>query len=358
MTTTCQQGLAPAQNAESASRGAVGVNPDDHSAPMTWTVETAERLDAFLIRNLEGRGHSRVEVQGWIQDGRVAVARDGGAPGDQTPRVLKRSYKLKAGDVVTATPPPPPPPPEPLRAEDLAVPLIYQDAALLVLNKPAGLTVHPGAGNRHGTLVSALMHISPGELSSVGGEERPGIVHRLDKDTTGVIVVARTDAAHRELARQFHDREVKKTYLALTHGVPRKAKGVIDAPLGRHPKDRKRQAVVEGGRAAQTAYTTREAWARHAFVELRPKTGRTHQIRVHLKSLGTPILADATYGRSAAFTTRDAGIQEAPTRALLERHALHAASLSFNHPTSGERLTFEAPLPADMQATLAALRTA
>lgn len=328
--------------------------PTDEVASQVWLVEEASRLDAFLTDKLADAGHSRAEIQGWISDARVRVTR---AASSEAPSKLKRSTKLHEGDTVTVDVPPPPPPPEPLRAEDLAVPIIYQDEAILVLHKPAGLTVHPGAGQRHGTLVSALLHISAGRLSSVGGEERPGIVHRLDKDTSGVIVVARTDMAHRNLSKQFHDRVVKKRYVAIVDGVPRRSEGTIDAALGRHPKDRKRQAVVEGGRSARTDYTVSEAFARHAFLELRPETGRTHQIRVHLKSIGTPIVADATYGRRPAFTTEDAGLG-GEAEVLLERHALHAARIAFDHPVSGERVSFEAPVPYDMSAALEALRRA
>jgi 23S rRNA pseudouridine1911/1915/1917 synthase len=308
------------------------------------------RLDAFLFERLKDRGHSRSELQGWIAAGRVGVTREVRHPGQEAPRVLKASFKLRAGDSVDLDLPPPPGPPEPIRAEDLGVPVLHQDEAILVLDKPAGLTVHPGAGQRQGTLVSALLHLSPEALSSYGGAERPGIVHRLDKETSGVIVVARSDLAHRRLAQQFHDRVVKKRYLALTAGVPRPPEGLVDRPLGRHPKDRKKQAVVEGGRAARTRYVVREAFAGHALVECAPETGRTHQIRVHLKSLGTPIVADGTYGRAGPYPSAAAPV--------LTRHALHAWRLAFDHPLSGERVEFEAPLHPDMEAVLQAWREA
>src|SRR5690606_6005996 len=209
-----------------------------------------ERLDAFLVRHLGERGHSRQELQGWIAAERVRVRR----AGRPAARVEPKAYKLAAGDEVEVRLPAPPSPPGPLAPEALPVPILFQDEALLVLDKPAGLTVHPGAGQRSGTLANALLHLSPGALSGLGGPERPGIVHRLDKDTSGVIVVARTDLVHRALARQFHDREVEKTYLALTAGVPRRREGVIELPLDRHPSDRKRRAVVQGGRASVTGY--------------------------------------------------------------------------------------------------------
>ncbi len=320
-----------------------------------------ERLDAFVIRHLQALrgGHSRQEVQGWIAEGRVSLHRGGRAPNLRP----KRSHKLAAADAVEVRLPAPPAPPQPLAPEALPVPILYQDAALLVLDKPAGLTVHPGAGQRTGTLANALLHLSPGALSGLGGPERPGIVHRLDKDTSGVIVVARSDAAHRELARQFHDREVEKVYLALVDGVPREAEGTIDLPLDRHPRDRKRRAVVEGGRPALTRYRVREDLGRFALVECRPRTGRTHQLRVHLKAIGTPILADATYGPrrgrdrgAGVFTRRDAGLGGAGP--LLERQALHAWRLSLRHPDSGAPVRFEAPLPTDMVDALEALRAA
>jgi 23S rRNA pseudouridine1911/1915/1917 synthase len=326
---------------------------DDEDPPLlVWRVasDQAGRLDAFVGEALRAQGHSRSQIQGWIDSGRVRVHR-----GDETPKA-KRSLKLKPGDEVLVQPPPPPPPPEPLQPEDLPLTILHQDDAILVLDKPPGMAVHPGAGVRRGTLAGALLHASAGRLSTVGGPERPGIVHRLDKDTTGVIVVARTDAAHRDLARQFHDRVVRKRYLALVEGRPPADEGLIDKPLGRHPKDRKRMAVVDGGRPSRTGYVVQERFGkRHALILAKPETGRTHQIRVHLKSIGCPILADATYGREG-FRRQDAGLPGDPDELLLTRQALHAFQLSFDHPSSGARLTFEAPLPADMQATLEALR--
>ena len=319
---------------------------DGDDALLVWRVgpDAPTRLDAFLGEALRAGGHSRSQIQSWIGAGRV------GAEREQEPLKVKRSLKLKPGDEVWVRPPPPPPPPAPLQPEDLPLTLLYQDDAILVLDKPPGMAVHPGAGVRTGTLAGALLHASAGRLSTLGGPERPGIVHRLDKDTTGVMVVARTDAAHRDLARQFHDRVVSKRYLALVEGTPPAASGLIDKPLGRHPKDRKKMAVVEGGRASTTAWEVAEPLGRrHALILCKPETGRTHQIRVHLKSIGCPILADATYGREG-FRLPDAA------EPLLERQALHAAQLSFDHPTTRQRLTFKAPLPPDMQATLDALR--
>ncbi|MGE0709394.1 MAG: RluA family pseudouridine synthase [Planctomycetota bacterium] len=310
-----------------------------------WTAEAEMRLDTFVTARL-GAECSRAQVQGWIRAGRAVV--DGS--------VCRRpGIKLSAGAVVAFDLPPAPAPLGPLLPEDLPVPILYQDEHLLVIDKPAGLSVHPGAGRRTGTLVNALLHLTGGALSSIGGEDRPGIVHRLDKDTTGVLVVARTDRAHRELARQFHDREVRKRYLALTEGVPRRREGTIDQPIGRDPLHRKRMTTLPGGRAAQTRYEVLEVFVRHALVACWPRTGRTHQLRVHLRSIGAPCAADAVYGRRARLTTRDVGIP-GEERALLERQGLHAEQLELTHPTSGERVTFRSPLPADLQAALEALR--
>ena len=273
--------------------------------------------------------------------------------GDEARAKLKPSFKLRAGDTLELELPPPPPPPGPLRPAALPLEVLLADDALIALDKPAGLTVHPGAGNRDRTLVNVLLHHYGDSLSQAGGEERPGIVHRLDKDTSGVILVARTDLAHRLLSRQFHDRTTHKLYLALVRGDPPDT-AEVDAPLGRHPKDRKKMAVVSGGRAAQTAFRVRERWPGYALVEARPRTGRTHQIRVHLKSIGCPIVADATYGGGERLSRADLGLD--PDAPLLERHALHAHRLEFEHPTTKERSTVEAPLPEDMQAAIAALR--
>ncbi|RMG16313.1 MAG: RluA family pseudouridine synthase [Planctomycetota bacterium] len=338
--------------------GEHGVADDEAYGLRCWEVGRDEggRLDRFLAQRLEGLGHSRSSAKGWIAAGRVRVERARRGAASEPPRVVKAAFALRPGDEVWVDLPPPPPPPEPIRPEALDVPILYQDEEILVLDKPPALTVHPGAGQRQGTLVSALLAMSPGRLSRLGGPERPGIVHRLDRDTSGVIVVARTDRAHRALARQFHDRLVSKRYLALVCGVPRLSEGVVDAPIGRHPKDRKRMAVVPGGRPARTRYRVLETFARHALVECRPETGRTHQLRVHLKSLGTPIVADATYGRGNRFTQADAGL--GGDEVLLSRQALHAERLEFEHPGRGERVAFRAPLPADIEGALAALRGA
>lgn len=322
----------------------------DESTRLEWNVEAPGRLDAFVSGHVGDRA-SRAQVQTWIRAGRVQVSGN---------TVLKTSQKLRGGERVEIELPPPPPPPGPICAEDLPLTILFQDDHILVIDKPAGLSVHPGAGQRDGTLVNILLHHSPDALSTVGGEERPGIVHRLDKDTTGVMVVARSDRAHRELSRQFHDREVRKRYYALTDGIPNQREGEIEGPIGRHPKDRKRMAIVDPakGRSSLTRYWVEESHGRFALIRCEPKTGRTHQIRVHLQSVGAPILADKGYGRGRPerCSTTDLGVA-GEERVLLERHALHAGRLELTHPMSGERLVFEVPLPSDMESTLVALRS-
>jgi 23S rRNA pseudouridine1911/1915/1917 synthase len=248
---------------------------------------------------------------------------------------------------------PPPVPAEP-KAEAIALSIVYEDARLIVLDKPAGLVVHPGAGNASGTLVNALLHHAR-DLSGVGGVLRPGIVHRLDRGTSGLMVVAKDDAAHQALARQFAARSVGKEYLAVVLGIPSPRSGRIDAPIGRDPSHRKRMSVqAPRGRAARSTYEVEEALDGAALLRVRIHSGRTHQVRVHLASIGHPVAGDATYGGR-----RTPGSQRAEARAALAalaRPALHATRLAFEHPASGQRLSFESPLPADLQALLEALR--
>ncbi len=223
----------------------------------------------------------------------------------------------------------------------------------MVLDKPPGVVVHPGAGARAGTLVNFLLHHCRG-LSVIGGTERPGIVHRLDRDTSGVLVVAKNDAAHRSLAAQFKARTVRKLYEALVWGRPRRAEGVIDAPIGRHPTARIKMAVRRGGRPARSRYRLVAALGVASLVEVRPETGRTHQIRVHLGSIGHPVVGDRIYGGARAGSVRDPGSREA----LLAYSglALHARRLGFNHPRTGAWVEFEAPRPAELQRVIESLR--
>jgi len=283
------------------------------------------RLDHFLQAKLPQ--YSRARLQAWIKEGRVRV--EGAA--------AKASMLLKPGQEVEVSPAEPPP----LRAtpEDKPVEALYEDAAVVAVNKPAGLTVHAGAGAHSGTLVNRLVHRFQA-LSGVGGELRPGIVHRLDKDTSGVLLVARTDAAHRALAAQFAARTVEKTYLALVQGRVRADSGRITKPIARDPVRRTRMtARLASGRAALTEYRVRERFEHFTLLEVRIATGRTHQIRVHLASEGHPVAGDRVYGAKAA-----------------PRMFLHAWRIGFTSPASGERVTVEARLPAELEEWLGVLR--
>ncbi len=286
-----------------------------------------ERLDVFLSRAVAGL--SRSQARRLIDDGLVTVD---GAP-------ERPSYRLPDGARITAMLPPAEKV-EPA-AERIPLTIIYQDEDVIVVDKPAGLTVHPAPGHPSGTLVNALLALVP-ELTEVGEPLRPGIVHRLDRDTSGLIVVARNERARAELTRQIKAREVSKTYLALVQGVPKPPQGTIEAPIGRHPRNRKKMAVVAGGREAETRYRLREEIDGSALLEVEPVTGRTHQIRVHLAAIGHPVTGDAVYGKRSA---------------IVERQFLHAWRLAFDLPSSGRRVEFESPLPADLRAALARLRS-
>jgi 23S rRNA pseudouridine1911/1915/1917 synthase len=300
-----------------------------NSTTAELVVDTAgERLDVFVARALPGVTRSR--VQRLIGAGQVRVEGQRARAG----------LRLEPGQRVRVDLPPA----ETAAAQAEAIPLdvIYEDADIIVINKPAGMTVHPGPGHRSSTLANALRAHSP-ELSAAGGEARPGIVHRLDRDTSGVIVVAKHDEAHHELARQLKARAVEKTYVALVEGTPKPAEGLIEAPVGRDPRHRQRMAVVEGGREALTAYRVIERFTGASLVEARPRTGRTHQIRVHLAAIGHPVVGDRVYGRTAT--------------SLVRRQFLHALRIAFAHPRTGERVEFEAALPDDLSQALAALRS-
>jgi 23S rRNA pseudouridine1911/1915/1917 synthase len=297
------------------------------------------RLDQALASLITGQ--SRAALQRLIREGRVTVA---GAPG-------RASYQVRGGEKAVIDLPP-------IRSSTLepearALDILYEDDDLLVLNKPMGLTVHPGAGRAGGTLVNALLHHGRG-LSHIGGTERPGIVHRLDRDTSGVMVVAKHDQAHRELAAQFKARRVRKSYEALVWGRPRAPAGLIDAPVGRHKSVRVRMAVRPDGRASRTRYQVAEELGPLTLLVVHPETGRTHQIRVHLSSIGHPIVGDRLYAGVRAV------IRETEIGAILASYeglALHARSLGFNHPRSGRWREFEAPRPAGLDRLLGSLRT-
>ena len=282
----------------------------------------------FLARLIDA-GHVRV-------DGRVAA---------------KSSQRVETGqrvamDVPDATP-------ATVASQDLPLTILFEDDDLVVIDKPAGLVVHPAAGHADGTLVNALLfHVK--DLSGVGGEIRPGIVHRLDKDTSGVMVIAKHDDAHRKLTAAWGSDAVRKDYLALVYGTPDPDRGTIDAPIGRDPRDRKRMAVVAEGRRAVTDYELRERLRYVSLVQCRLRSGRTHQIRVHLKHAGHPLVGDPLYSGPQWRGIPDKKLQR--VLSSFTRQALHAARIAFPHPRSGERLTFEAPLAPDFAALLDALR--
>ena len=228
-------------------------------------------------------------------------------------------------------------------AQDIPLVVAYEDEHLIVIDKPAGLVVHPAAGNLDGTLVNALLHHCQGSLSGIGGVARPGIVHRIDKDTSGLMVAAKTDRAHEGLAKQFAAHTIDRRYRAIVTGVPRPAKGTVDAPLARSPHNRKKVAVVPGGKRAVTHYTLLEALRDAAMVECRLETGRTHQVRVHMASIGHALLGDPVYGRSKGR------VRETLETLGFKRQALHAAHLGFIHPIKSHVLAFDSMMPADMQ---------
>jgi 23S rRNA pseudouridine1911/1915/1917 synthase len=290
--------------------------------------ESGERLDRWLASQLPDR--SRSEIQRWIGEGRVTV---GG-------KLEKASHKLAVGDAVVVRVPAA----EPYDVEPEPIPLeiVYEDDDLLVIDKPAGLVVHPSPGHRHGTLVHAVLYHCP-DLEGVGGAHRPGIVHRLDKDTSGLILVAKNDRAHRDLQAQFKGREVQKTYLALVYGRISPPSGEIAAAVGRDIRERKRMAIVEGGRAAVTRYETLGCYRKCTLLACRPLTGRTHQIRVHLAHIGHPIVGDGVYGGRRRPSVP------------CPRQFLHAHRIRFRLPATGEEVELTSPLPPDLQAVLEAL---
>lgn len=298
------------------------------------------RLDRYLAQQLPQL--SRTRCQALIRSGHIET---GGAAIDDP------SASVTEGAALTVRIPPP----EPTAIAPAALPLdiLYEDDALLVVNKAAGMPVHPAAGHLDDTLVNALLHHCPDSLSGIGGVTRPGIVHRLDMDTSGVMVVAKTDTAHRHLAEQLATRQLSRIYLALCHGLPTPMEGVIDAPIGRHPQNRKKMAVTGKGKPARTHYRVLEALVlgRAALLECRLETGRTHQIRVHLTHLSHPLLGDPVYG-----TRRKIPPEIRPALAHLSRQALHAHRMTLVHPVSGEEMSFEAEMPDDLQTALEILR--
>ena len=295
---------------------------------LTWVSEGGRRLDSEISARA---GISRAAAQKWLDAGLVLV--DGQA--------RPKNHQTRPGEVVTVTPPPA----RPLDAqpEDIPLCIVYEDDALLVVDKPRGMVVHPAAGNEQGTLVNALLAHCGSSLSGINGVLRPGIVHRIDKDTSGLLVVAKTDAAHLGLSAQLEAHSMEREYRAVVHGRMRESEGVIDAPLARHPVHRKKMAVVPGGRRAVTHYRVLEQFPRFCYLSCRLETGRTHQIRVHMASIGHPLAGDPLYG---------------PARGLsIGGQCLHAAVLGFTHPLTGEFLRFVSPLPDYFEALLKKLPT-
>lgn len=287
---------------------------------LRFTVDTdGERLDSFLAARCPGT--SRSQLQKLIARGLVLVNGEGARPGQ----------RLNDGDSVSASLPEPEE--EAPAPEQLALNIVYEDEHLLVIDKPAGIVVHPAPGHSRHTLVNALLAHCP-ELARGPRRDRPGIVHRLDKDTSGLMVVAKSTPVQERLIHQFSSRKVHKTYLALVEGLVAQKQGLIEGPIGRDPDDRKLMAVVEGGREARTRFSVLERRGSHTLIEAIPETGRTHQIRVHMAAIGYPICGDRIYGRKTPH---------------LRRQFLHAARLAFKHPITGGLLEFSSPLPPDLK---------
>jgi 23S rRNA pseudouridine1911/1915/1917 synthase len=293
--------------------------------PRNFTVDAVaeDRLDRYLAGRCPDL--SRTRLTRLIIEGLVTV--NGGR--------AKASMTLRRGDEISLMVPAPVP--TTLEPESIPLAIVYEDADLLVVDKPPGLPAHPSPGHPSHTLVNALLAYCT-DLSGIGGVRRPGIVHRLDMDTSGLVVVAKHDAAHQALAQALKERRVAKTYLALVWGRPQPPEGSIDAPIGRDPRNRKRMAAISGGREAQTNYRTLETHQETTLLELKPRTGRTHQIRVHLASMGHPIVGDGVYSRRKTD--------------LVSRQFLHAAGLGFQLPSTGEHRDFTAPLPPDLPEAL------
>lgn len=318
-----------------------GNGPAEDVAPLIFHVgeeDAGRRLDVYLADHVAG--WSRARLQRSIAAGEVSVAGS----------IEKPSYKLRLNDEIEA---------ELIPAsatafapEDIPLDAIYEDDDLIIINKPAGMVVHPAAGIQSGTLVNALAFRFQ-NLSSTGGAVRPGIVHRLDRDTSGLLVVAKTEAAHENLADQFRDRKVFKSYIALVHGSVVHDSGVVDEPIARDPRQRTRMAVVRGGRPATSLYKVRQRFERFTLLDVQIKTGRTHQIRVHLAWLKYPLVGDAVYGGGRDNTVADAQLRS--HIAKLGRHFLHAEQLGFQHPRTAAEVRFSVALPADLANFVACL---
>jgi 23S rRNA pseudouridine1911/1915/1917 synthase len=313
-----------------------------HFSLRVTSKDQGKRLDQFLSQielNL-----SRSQAKKLIEEKVIVLNQKSAKP----------SVHLKRGDLISGTLPKPKP--LSLKPEPTPLNILYEDSSIIVVDKPAGIVVHPAAGNPSGTLVNALLYHCQ-DLSGINGVLRPGIVHRLDKDTSGVMVVAKDDQAYHHLIEQFKNRTVEKVYLAIAHGKLNQAEGLVDAAIGRHPKERKRMSTrTKKGRIAITRWKRVENLDGFSLLEIYPQTGRTHQIRVHLSSMGHPLLGDPLYGRKGRTgSIQDPVLKECVKR--MNRQALHAHRLAFDHPRTGERVQFEAPLPQDMQEALEGLRS-
>lgn len=291
------------------------------------------RLDLYLCSLMTD--FSRSHIQKLIDEGQVKV----------NTKTAKAGWKLKGGEKIQVTLP------EPknldLTAEAINLDIVYEDEYLLVINKTAGMVVHPGAGIHEGTLVNALLHHCRNSLSQISGVLRPGIVHRLDKDTSGLLVVAKEDQTHRHLAEQIRSKTAKRTYFAILEGLLNPSSGSVNKPIGRHPTRRKEMCILESGRHAITHFEVVDEFTKYSFVKLQLETGRTHQIRVHMASLNAPVIGDIVYNKKLY------GSLEKRNKLGLKGHALHATQLSFIHPISGHLLECEAPLPEDFKQLLA-----
>jgi 23S rRNA pseudouridine1911/1915/1917 synthase len=314
------------------------MNPAGDSPLLVVAPEAAGlRIDSYLASNLDGL--SRTRIQRSIEDGDILV-NDG---------TVKSGYRVRAGDKVEIDIPPAPP----IEIVPEAIPLnvVYEDGDLVVVDKPSGLVVHPGAGNWNGTLVNALVYHFD-QLSGAAGRIRPGIVHRIDKDTSGLLVVAKNDPAHERLSDEFRDRKVSKAYIALVYGRIKEARGEIDARIGRSGNNRTRMAAVKEprGRMAYTSFEVMQQFSDFCLLRVRISTGRTHQIRVHMAHIGHPVVGDAVYGTGREKLIRNPNLRRAVKE--LGRHFLHSAELAFRHPMSREQLSFTSPIPSRLASFL------
>ncbi len=321
----------------------------DVTQPVTLAQDAVgQRLDKAIADRVEAL--SRVRIQQLLADGHIVEA-------DGTPQTNPSMKISRPMTLIISLPPADDPEPQP---EDIPLSIAYEDEHLLVIDKPAGMVVHPAAGHATGTLVNALLHHCGDSLSGIGGVRRPGIVHRLDKETSGLMVVAKHDQAHHGLAEQFADRSLSRRYQALVWGQPNPAKGLVDAAIARHAQQRKKMTVVEqGGKPARTHYKTLAIFKRMVtLVECRLETGRTHQIRVHMASIGHPLLGDRLYG-DTRFARRQAGLLPDDIRAQVprDRQALHAYHLEFTHPLTKRRLEYTSTLPRDITLLIEQLQT-